>query len=293
MTNMGLYQKFPAEEPILSDFKNYLINSLQVPNCQQEVDNVSRMLRYIQPSGDKVSLDFLLKHTETRDYLTQLRRAKMGPATILNYIKNMIRFIQYLKTHLDLAAADGQFYKKCQSYIDFLVTLRKPVAKDLSKLTTKTRFYQHVDGLKSLHECQAVLRMAKKDILTIYGKLMDGDQVASDEKTIFRYYCEAILILGHFQRPGMVEGIQTNEWEKRKNAGGKVCLAVTEHKTATMQIAVCALTMEEAAMVDAYYTWIRPHYIRPDVDNQNRLFVSSTGKRIRSAGYDVTRLQTQ
>ncbi|KAG1928309.1 N-lysine methyltransferase KMT5A [Pimephales promelas] len=29
----------------------------------------------------------------------------------------------------------------------------------------------------------------------------------SEEKTMFRYYCEAILILGHFQRPGAVEGV--------------------------------------------------------------------------------------
>jgi len=29
----------------------------------------------------------------------------------------------------------------------------------------------------------------------------------SEEKTMFCYYCEAILILGHFQRPGAVEGV--------------------------------------------------------------------------------------
>lgn len=104
-----------------------------------QVDNVSRMLRYIQPSGDKVSLDFLLKSTETKDYLTQLRRTEMGPATILNYIKNMIRFVQYLKTRLNLAAADADFYRKCQAYLDLLFSLRKPVAKSNSKVTCKTR----------------------------------------------------------------------------------------------------------------------------------------------------------
>lgn len=97
------------------------------------------MLRYIQPSGDEVHLDFLLKSTETKDYLTQLRRAEMGPATILNYIKNMIRFVQHLKTHLNLAAADADFYRKCQAYLDLLFTLRKPVAKSNSKVNCKTR----------------------------------------------------------------------------------------------------------------------------------------------------------
>lgn len=182
MMNMGLYQKFPAEEAMLTDFKGYLINTLQVTNCQQvvryipflflfslfrialgclcvagwcvaflltasspislfpsQIDNVSRMLRYIQPSGDKVTLDFLLKSTETKDFLTQLRHADMGPATILNYIKNMIRFVQYLKTHLNLVAADPDFYRKCQAYIDLLTFLRKPVSKSNSKVTCKIR----------------------------------------------------------------------------------------------------------------------------------------------------------
>lgn len=104
-----------------------------------QVDNVSRMLRYIQPSGDEVRLDFLLKSTETKDYLTQLRHADMVPATILNYINNMIRFVKYLKTHLNLAAADADFYRKCQAYIDLLTFLRKPVAKWNNEVIRKTR----------------------------------------------------------------------------------------------------------------------------------------------------------
>ncbi|XP_048021450.1 uncharacterized protein LOC125252307 [Megalobrama amblycephala] len=57
-----------------------------------------------------------------------------------------------------------------------------------------------------------------------------------------------------------------------------------------MQIAVFALTMEEAAMLDAYYTWIRPDCIQPDVDHGNRLFVSTSGTKIRSATNDLSRL---
>ncbi|ROJ64733.1 N-lysine methyltransferase KMT5A [Anabarilius grahami] len=290
MLNMGLYQKFPAEEPMLTDFKGYLINTLQVTNCQQVIDNVSRMLRYIQPTGDKVTLDFLLKSTETKDFLTQLRRTDMGPATILNYIKNTIRFVQYLKTHLNLVAADPDFYRKCQAYIDLLTSLRKPVSKSNSKVTCKIRYERFIEGEKSLQECQAVLRKAKKDMLSVYGRMLEGDHVASEEKTMFRYYCEAILILGHFQRPGAVEGLTTTEWDARKNNGGKVCVAVSEHKTAAMQIAVFALTMEDAAILDAYYTWIRPECTRQDVDDGKRFFISTSGTKIRSATNDLCRL---
>lgn len=74
-------------------------------------------------------------------------------------------------------------------------------------LVCHSRYDWFIEGEKSLRECQAVLRKAKKDMLSVYGRMLEGDHVASEEKTIFRYYCEAILILGHFLRPGAVEGL--------------------------------------------------------------------------------------
>ena len=97
------------------------------------------MLRFIQPNGNEVDTSFLVKSTETQDFIVKLKGAKMGPATILNYIKNMIRFVRYLKTQLHLTAADPDFHGKCQTYMELLNTLRKAVAKSHSKVTCKTR----------------------------------------------------------------------------------------------------------------------------------------------------------
>lgn len=73
----------------------------------------------------------------------------------------MIWFVQYLKTHLNLAAADADFYRKSQAYIDLLGSLRKPVAKSNSKVACKTRYDRFLEGEMRLQECQAVLRKAK------------------------------------------------------------------------------------------------------------------------------------
>ena len=78
------------------------------------------MLRFIQPNGNEVDTSFLVKSTETQDFIVKLKGAKMGPATILNYIKNMIRFVRYLKTQLHLTAADPDFHGKCQTYMELL-----------------------------------------------------------------------------------------------------------------------------------------------------------------------------
>ncbi|XP_075048071.1 uncharacterized protein LOC142108340 [Mixophyes fleayi] len=42
----GLYEKHSKEHPILEDFQLHLSKTLEVPNCQQEVDNVARYLLY-------------------------------------------------------------------------------------------------------------------------------------------------------------------------------------------------------------------------------------------------------
>ncbi|CAK6983379.1 hypothetical protein F2P81_025524, partial [Scomber scombrus] len=192
MQNQGLYEKFPAEAAMLTGFKQFLIDTLEVPHCQQEVDNVSRMLRFIQPNGDEVNLDFLVKSTETQDFLNKLKGAKMGPATILNYIKNMIQFVEYLKTHLNFASADPDFHRKCQSYMDLLKSLRKPVAKANSKVTCKTRYDRFVQGQRSLHDCQRLLRVAKKTCW-----VFTGSSLKSSVWLQTRRHCFPVLLRSH------------------------------------------------------------------------------------------------
>ncbi|KAK3519616.1 hypothetical protein QTP86_020190 [Hemibagrus guttatus] len=69
MQQMGLHVKFPAETLILADFKRYLV--------QQEVNNVSRMLKYILSDSNVFIMDLLTRGTETKDYLSQLKNAKL------------------------------------------------------------------------------------------------------------------------------------------------------------------------------------------------------------------------
>ena len=166
MLKAGLYSKFPDESSLISDFKRYLNYILGIANCQKEVrslstyifsqnttfqqclhfflmmlmltfishrlskvDNVSRFLRYLQPSGDEPNLDFLKKSKETRDYLTRLRLTDMSTATILNYIQSMIRFVVFLTIKLDPGEEGAELHSMCQAYKELLLSLKKPVAK--------------------------------------------------------------------------------------------------------------------------------------------------------------------
>ncbi|XP_034549552.1 uncharacterized protein LOC117820035 [Notolabrus celidotus] len=146
MVAAGLYEKFAETTALLLDFKKYLLETLKVPECQQEVDNVSRFLRYVQPTGDELTLDFLQKMVETRDYFVQLKNTSMTPATILNYMKNVIRFLDYLKTRVDLECSYPELRNRCQVFKEFIQTVRKQVSRSNTRRTVKKRWTQLIHG---------------------------------------------------------------------------------------------------------------------------------------------------
>lgn len=207
---------------------------------------MSRMLRYIQPSGDDISMDFLERSTETKDYIEALKEAKLAPATILTYLKHMIRFCNFLIFH---RFPDQELRERCRSYIELLNTLQKHMTEAHIEAFCKTRsifascllpvlFQRSCDaaslsrcdqltrGQRSVAECQKILRVAKKDMLTICGNLRENKLVSSEEKTRFRYYCVAIIVLGHFQRPGVAEGMSVSVGPLSGAPPAVLCLTV-------------------------------------------------------------------
>ncbi|XP_075947876.1 uncharacterized protein LOC142949895 [Anarhichas minor] len=294
MRAAGLYNKFSDDTELIVDFKKFLFEDLNVPNCRQEVDNVSRFLRYMQPTGDVPTLDFLKKSTETRDFFQALKRTDMTALTVLNYIKGILRFVDYLKTRLDLDVTNSELRNQCQAYSELVQTLRKLISKSHED-AINTKYEQLVEDTRSVRECQEVLRVARADFLHTFGRFVpkDGEvseEVSNTEKTTYRYYCEAIMVLRHFQCPGAVEGMTVREWIERRPTDGMFVIGVGAHETATTQVAAFAVTQEEDAWFQTYYEHIRPAYIDA-LDPCDRFFITSKGKPVHSVTSDLSRLQ--
>ncbi|KAI4800245.1 hypothetical protein KUCAC02_013374 [Chaenocephalus aceratus] len=79
--------------------------------------------------------------------------------------------------------------------------------------------------------------------------------VSPTEKTWYRYYCEAVMMLRHFQRPGAVEGMTVREWVNRKLTDGRYLIGIKNHKTGATHVATIALTLEEEAR-DTDHEWL-------------------------------------
>ncbi|XP_067266650.1 uncharacterized protein [Chanodichthys erythropterus] len=205
MREAGLHRRFPVKTKFLVGFKEFLMKTLKVPNVQQEVDSVSRFLRYMQPTGSKLSLDFLSKSTETRDLLTTLRRADVRSASILSYVKSIKRFLEYSTARRDLRRKIPQLRKKCRRYAVMLRTLRKTVSKTNEENTCDSR--RCAEDAPGIKDCQQILQVAKLDFLRLHGDLVGGKVLSNTDMTLYRYYCEALLVYRHMQRPGAVEGL--------------------------------------------------------------------------------------
>ena len=102
-------------------------------------------------------------------------------------------------------------------------------------------------------DCQVVLVQAKDPFLACMDKLSedDADALNTADKTLVLYYLEAVVILGHVQRPSVVQNMTVSEWLSRDKAISKETgeplwvVGVKEHKTSTQQVATFALSKEE------------------------------------------------
>ncbi|KAI4800258.1 hypothetical protein KUCAC02_013387 [Chaenocephalus aceratus] len=145
-----------------------------------------------------------------------------------------------------------------------------------------------VDGMPTVHDCNLVLRSGKKRFLDIYNRMAISKIVVSPtEKTWYRYYCEAVMMLRHFQRPGAVEGMTVREWVNRKLTDGRYLIGIKNHKTGATHVATIALTLEEEAWYQGYYECIRPEFVRGECDC---FFLSARGTQITSGSSDLLRL---
>ncbi|KAK1876605.1 N-lysine methyltransferase KMT5A-A [Dissostichus eleginoides] len=156
MQAAGLYNKFPSDCKILLDFEKHLSTCLKVQNYQQEIDNVARFLRYIQPTGDEPNFDFLTNTTDTMNYFQALDNSTLSASTILNYFKNILRFLKFLRGNLELVIPRELIDK----YSDYLVTLR----------VAHTRRHTQVKTGKQI--------------------AISGEEISPTEKTWYRYYCQ-------------------------------------------------------------------------------------------------------
>ncbi|KAL7825014.1 hypothetical protein SRHO_G00342260 [Serrasalmus rhombeus] len=299
MASLGYYKKHSLDHDLLVSFAKFLQFDMSNENFKQEVENVARFLYFMDPQ--QASLLFVRQHEKSREYFLKLSEAGLSKQTVQNYIKSVKRFLKFHTGSTDLCFTDRVLHEDCKNYISFLDNIQTATSKQVSKETTRKRFDTFQEGVLSSTQVTAVLAAAKKDFLAVIGKLHAGEcspghQLTLTELQLVLYYLEAIVILEHAQRPGVVEHMTVTEWISRRRDDtrpGFVVVAVKEHKTA----ATFVLTQEQEMWFDLYFSEVRPvmlgkkrKRVEDDDETDERFFISSTGKAIYNASNDLERL---
>ncbi|XP_053577382.1 uncharacterized protein LOC128666681 [Bombina bombina] len=295
-TEVGLYSKHSLDSPLLIGFKQYLTQDLGVINYKQEVESVSRFLYYMDPADANTS--FFSNIPQTREFFSTLESVGMSQQTVANYIKNINRFVRYLRLGTNMKFDKPKLYSKALQFEDILRDIMNNKNKNIAKQVTQRRCDIHVKKQHTPRECQHALEVAKTDFLIIMDDLQRNAKISSQNQLLVLYYLEAILLLKHLQSPCVVKNFLIGDWLKRtrhhSQSGQRFAIvAVTEHKTSALQKPTFALNKEEENWFNEYFSKIRskvkPGHVFTKEMKKETFFVSSCGLPVYNPSNDLSR----
>ncbi|KAG2468804.1 KMT5A methyltransferase, partial [Polypterus senegalus] len=299
MVRLGLYQKHSSYRPLIMDFARYLKGEHQMRNCKQECDNVCRFLFYMDKN--EANINFIHDIEKTRAYFRKLNRAGLTFQTIMNYMKSVKRFTTFILWQTNFTLQNPEKHSKIKMYMDHFSLMQKTFSKQVAKEIAAKRYRQMNADLPTPRECHLIFKVSKRDFLSVISKLLCDEPTSREEHQLVLYYLEAVIVLGHLQRPGVVKNMTVSEWVNRKEQLLKVgykekrfaIIGVKEHKTSIKQMATLALNEEEEQWFDLYFVKIRKIYVKElqaEDDPSNRFFLSTTGNPIYNPCNDLNRL---
>ena len=96
-------------------------------------------------------MTFLSKEKETTEYVDALSKAGLAPTTVINYLKNMARFLKFVKRDIGVNELTVDnfwnhyvFRQKLDHYQMVIQDLMKPVSKDIARRNCKRRYVLYV-----------------------------------------------------------------------------------------------------------------------------------------------------
>ncbi|XP_075687131.1 uncharacterized protein LOC142656569 [Rhinoderma darwinii] len=293
MKAAGLYKRHSLDEPILKGFAYYLQHTLDVPNYKQEVENLARFLYYMNPQ--RPNLDFVSNIEKVNSFFTKLRDLKLANQTVFNYLKHIRRFMTYQLRATNLSAERPRLFKSCNFFMDVTEDIQKRLSKGISREVVSKRYKSLTNSMKTPPECQRLLVVAKPTFLKCLKAAKDRHMKRDTQLEII-YYLEALLILRHLQRPGVVRHMTVSEWNERithRYLGlDLVVVGVKLHKTSTHQVATYVLTKEEEMWFNVYFEIVRPMLLKNNMPTEV-FFLSTSGKEIYNVSNDILRYHTK
>ncbi|XP_077109585.1 uncharacterized protein LOC143766084 [Ranitomeya variabilis] len=289
MMAAGLYKRHSLQDPLLVGFSNYLQHTLGVRYFRQEVADVARFLFYMNPKV--ANLDFVKDVQRVHSFFTKLRHLNLANQTIFNYLKHVRRFMTYNLRASNLFERNRALFKSCEFFLTVTEDIQKRLSKGISREVVSKRYLALTTSQHTPQECRKILDVAKQPFLKCVQAIKDGCDLQGTQLEII-YYLQALLLLKHLQRPGVVRNMTVSEWKERishtYDGEDLVVIGVKLHKTATQQVATFVLSKEEEMWFRVYFERVRPKLVRKN-SPQETFFLSTSGKELFNVSNDIAR----
>lgn len=288
MKRAGLYRRHDVRCPTLAGFSTYLRLTLGVKRYRQEVENVARFLYFVNPHS--TDLTWVRDIEKVHAFFTRLRDQLLTEQTVLNYLKGVRRFLRYQMRATNLPVQRPRLFKECQHLCSVLDDLQKFLSKGASREVVRKRYLGLDKSSATPEQCRRLLEVAMPNFLASVRAATGGSLTRSDALEIL-YFLQAVLILKHLQRPGVVKNLRVSEWKGRvrHEYGGQVyaVVGVQNHKTSTKQIASFALNGQEESWFSTYHDRVRPLLLAEQEPEE--FFISTTSAELYNPSNDLRR----
>lgn len=288
MKRAGLYKRHDVRCPTLVGFSTYLRVTLRVKRYRQEVENVARFLFFVNPNN--TDLVWVRDVVKVHAFFTQLRDQLLTDQTILNYLKGVRRYLRYQMWATNLPLQRPRLFRSCQHICTVLEDLNRVLSRGVSRELVQKRYQGLKKASATPEQCRQLLWVAMPNFLDSVRAATAGNPTRADALEII-YYLQAVLILKHLQRPGVVKNMTVSEWERRvrhtHDGQAYSVIGVQNHKTSTKQVASFALNTQEESWFSVYCNLVRPLLLSEQEPEE--FFVSTTSAELYNPSNDLSR----
>jgi len=231
--------------------------------------------------------DIILNTTTLVEYIHTLKQQGKAPSTIIDKLRNLRLFIEYLSTD-----SSQNIGKKCDLILKWLQKRAKTLRKDLKK-------QQMVNALRGEHEVDNATNpkdfwnndKVKGDVNTILHKAECNINITTTEHSTVLAYLAANLMYKNSQRPGVVENMTIKEYTNRRNDENKAIIRVLKHKTAAStgpaNIVVDTTCMDT---MSRYYQYIRTRVSAQSEELGKLFFLTSSGNSFKKISETIQKV---
>ncbi|KAM4012408.1 uncharacterized protein ACNLHF_019843 isoform 3-T6 [Anomaloglossus baeobatrachus] len=147
-------------------------------------------------------------------FFTKLRDLNLASQTIFNYLKHVHRFMTYSVRATNLFERNCTLFKSCEFFMKVTEDIQKRLSKGISREVVGKRYLALTTSQRTPQECRKILDVAKQPFLKCVQAAKHGCLLQSTQLEIL-YYLQALLVLKHLQRPGVLQHMTVSEWKER------------------------------------------------------------------------------